>query len=59
MAEPDYEAGMRLPDGKTCGDCAHIRRCSSFGFSSAEAVSCDFHPSRYRAPAPAVEQKEG
>lgn len=46
--EPDYEAEMRLPEGKTCGDCAHIRRCSAFGFSSAVNMSCDFHPSRFR-----------
>jgi hypothetical protein len=47
-AEIDYDAAMRLPPGKTCGDCVHIRRCvGMFGHVPAD-TSCDFFPSRYR-----------
>jgi hypothetical protein len=48
FAEPDYDAAMRLPRGKTCDDCVHIRRCVAFGFSSPERTSCDFWPSRFK-----------
>jgi hypothetical protein len=39
---------MNLPEGKTCGDCAHKRRCLAFGFTSSEGnTSCDFFPRRF------------
>lgn len=39
---------MDLPDGKTCGDCAHCRRCCMmFGHISEDEV-CDWLPSRFR-----------
>jgi hypothetical protein len=48
-AEPNYDQDMRLPDGKTCGDCAHSYRCTIFGFTpSLENARCDFWPSRFR-----------
>ncbi len=47
--EPDYDAEMRLPVGKTCDDCVHSRRCFGFGFSEAGRTSCDFWPTRFRA----------
>lgn len=53
MIEPeiDYDAEMRLPDGKTCGDCAHIGRCKAmFGHVESD-TSCDWHPIRFRDPA--------
>lgn len=41
-----------LPVGKSCGDCAHIKRCEAFGFTdSRERVECDFGPSRFREKA--------
>lgn len=46
-AEPDYDAEMRLPDGKTCADCHHIARCTGFGFTSPKRTSCDFWPNRF------------
>ncbi len=47
-AETDYQAEMRLPEGKTCGDCVHTSRCVAlFGHTGVD-TSCDFHPSRYR-----------
>ena len=49
--EPDYAAEMRLPEGKSCGDCTHHRRCFGLGFSEVGRTSCDFHPSRYRPAA--------
>lgn len=46
--EPDYGAEMKLPEGKTCGDCWHVKRCRAFGFTSSEAnTGCDFHPRRF------------
>lgn len=55
-ADPDK---MRLPKGTTCGDCAHIRRCSMiFGHTETDTY-CDWSPSRFvpaaRAAAPAPE----
>lgn len=47
--EPDYDAEMRLPEGKTCDDCAHALRCFGFGFSKSGRRSCDFWPSKFRA----------
>lgn len=45
------ERDLRLPPKKTCADCAHIRRCSAFGFSWPERNECDFWPVRFRPPA--------
>ena len=46
-SEPDYSTEMRLPAGKTCGDCIHTRRCVAlFGHTEAD-TACDFYPSRY------------
>ncbi len=45
-ADPDK---MRLPAGKTCGDCFHIRRCKAmFGHVETDTY-CDWSPSRFRA----------
>ncbi|WP_159969761.1 hypothetical protein [Pseudomonas sp. 9Ag] len=44
------EDGMDLPDGKTCGDCVHCRRCTlMFGHIPADEV-CDWFPSRFTPP---------
>ena len=46
--EPDYDAEMKLPEGKTCGDCVHCKRCCSmFGHVPSDA-SCDWWPSRFQ-----------
>lgn len=45
--EPDYDAEMALPQGTTCDDCRHARRCFGFGFSKTGRKSCDFWPSRF------------
>lgn len=45
----DNADSMNLPEGKTCADCAHCRRCCSmFGHIPADE-SCDWSPSRFRA----------
>lgn len=45
--EPD----MDLPEGKTCSDCAHFRRCNLiFGHIAADEV-CDWSPSRFHPKA--------
>lgn len=52
--DPDYAAEMKLPPGKTCGDCRHIARCTGLGCTWLARESCDFHPSRFAAKAEAV-----
>jgi hypothetical protein len=43
------EDGMSLPQGKTCGDCHHFRRCNAmFGHIESDEV-CDWAPSRFLA----------
>lgn len=46
--EIDYDAAMRLPEGKTCGDCVHCRRCCAMFGHVPSDMSCDFYPSRFR-----------
>ena len=47
------ETCMRLPEGRTCGDCANLARCGAlFGCGPARR-SCDFYPRLFRAAAPA------
>lgn len=39
---------MELPQGKTCGDCAHVYRCTTmFGHTAADTY-CDWFPCRFR-----------
>jgi hypothetical protein len=38
---------MGLPDGKTCGDCAHCRRCCLIFGHTPEDEVCDWYPSRF------------
>jgi hypothetical protein len=61
--EPDYDAEMKTPPGKTCDDCAHAKRCFAFGFSRPGRGSCDFWPSRFKlrvdpSPTPSATRKE-
>lgn len=39
---------MKLPTGKTCADCVHLRRCVGLGYTKPENTTCDFAPSRFR-----------
>lgn len=55
--EPDYDAEMRLPTGKTCDDCVHSRRCFAFGFSQAGRASCDFWPTKFKAAVIALRRR--
>jgi hypothetical protein len=48
--EPNYDLAdpekMKLPKGKTCGDCRHIHRCKAiFGHVETDTY-CDWSPSR-------------
>lgn len=46
------EDQMNLPEGKTCGDCVHCRRCTlMFGHIPADEA-CDWSPSRFREAMP-------
>ena len=40
---------MNLPEGKTCGDCVHIRRCNAIFGHMATDEHCDWFPSKFRA----------
>ncbi|SSW66651.1 hypothetical protein AVE30378_02190 [Achromobacter veterisilvae] len=49
QARDEYD--MNLPEGKTCGDCVHFRRCNGiYGLIAADEV-CDWTPSRFRLSA--------
>ncbi len=51
LREPYSRAGddMDLPEGKSCSNCVHCRRCCSiFGHIPADQ-SCDWSPSRFHA----------
>lgn len=52
MVNDEYR--MNLPEGKTCGNCVHCRRCTAmFGHIPADE-SCDWSPSRFREAVPAT-----
>jgi hypothetical protein len=38
---------MKLPTGKTCGDCAYKNRCVSMLGKREEDITCDFFPRRF------------
>lgn len=52
--DPTDPDKMRLPSGVTCGDCAHIRRCTLMFGHTATDTYCDWSPSRFRQPAPSA-----
>lgn len=39
---------MDLPEGKTCADCVHCRRCFGIFGHIPEDQACDWSPSRFR-----------
>lgn len=41
-------AAMDLPEGKTCSDCYHCRRCCLIFGHIPEDEVCDWHPSRFQ-----------
>lgn len=54
-ADPDK---MKLPAGKTCGDCVHIRRCKAiFGHTESDTY-CDWSPSRAAFSAPLAQEQK-
>lgn len=38
---------MKLPEGKTCADCLHCRKCTSMFGAKPENNYCDFYPVRF------------
>jgi hypothetical protein len=38
---------MTLPDGKTCGDCDHHKRCEMLFQCKPTNTVCDFFPRRF------------
>jgi hypothetical protein len=45
----DDGTDMNLPEGKTCIDCYHFRRCNAIYGHIAEDEVCDWSPSRFFA----------
>lgn len=43
-----FDITMNLPEGKTCSDCVHCRRCCAIFGHIPEDEVCDFSPSRFR-----------
>lgn len=41
------EDPLKLPDGKTCSDCAHFKRCEWLIQCKPESTSCDWLPIRF------------
>jgi len=41
------EDDMKLPEGKTCGDCAHLDWCKTFISVNPANTHCDWSPSRF------------
>lgn len=47
MSKQPEHIAMDLPEGVTCADCVHCKRCCLiFGHIPADEV-CDFYPSRF------------
>jgi hypothetical protein len=42
---------MALPEGKTCGDCVHVRHCIAFYAHTESDTYCNFFPRRFRTHA--------
>ena len=38
---------MKLPDNKTCGDCAHSFRCTKLFGAQLTNIECDFFPIKF------------
>lgn len=41
------EDPMKIPDGKTCSDCAHFKRCEWLIQCKPDSDTCDWLPSRF------------
>ncbi len=52
MSEPDYRAEMKLPEGKTCGECIYFGHCKGLFGCPPTNTSCDWHPSRFTQRCP-------
>lgn len=50
---------MKLPEGKTCGDCTHYKRCWALFECPATNAECDWAPSRFRQRVIAQAQPAG
>lgn len=60
VAPTNYNADMRLPEGRTCADCVNGTTCDAlFGAVRRKFTSCDFWPSRFRPALSSATSKEG
>lgn len=49
---------MALPDGKSCGDCTHVRHCVAFYAQAQTDTYCDFFPRRFSKRAAIAEEQQ-
>ena len=56
---PKNDDDMRLPAGKTCGDCSSYNRCNKLFGCFVTNVSCDFAPSRFVEKKPPAADAKG
>jgi hypothetical protein len=56
---PNDTDRMNLPEGNTCADCVHCRRCTMMFGHIPEDEVCDWSPSRFRAAIPTTLQEPG
>ncbi|MEW6129603.1 MAG: hypothetical protein AB1757_21360 [Acidobacteriota bacterium] len=40
--------GMSLPQGKTCKDCVHFKKCNAMFGHIEEDETCDWSPSKFQ-----------
>lgn len=45
---------MKLPTGKTCGDCDNLKRCAGLFSCPPTNTYCDWSPSRFREREPTI-----
>ena len=41
------DESMKLPEGKTCGDCVNWIKCYGLFMCPVGNTSCDFHPIKF------------
>jgi len=49
MSATNKEFDMSLPNGETCGGCAHFKGCKALFSCKPSNTSCDWYPVRFIA----------
>jgi len=60
MRRGNRPSEMLIPNGQTCGDCAHFKRCSEvLGIVNGKETLCNWDPNRFIAIATERPKEEG